>query len=1104
VDLEGEGLALPGARVARVGLAGFVRGALGRPEVDLRAGVERVALPGEGTVLRGLDLHVRGGPRQGSGARYALTLDTRAPAGRRATLEGALRLERPLTAAAPAGVASLEGELEGLWPSTLRVAARELRFRGDALSLEALEVRAARGPLALDAAGSLRGDLADARLSLVGLDARELLHAVQRAAPGTEERLRAELGGLPTGRLELEARVSGRPSAPDLEARLAGTGVIVGPLEVPRFELRAAHRSLERGARAEALVDVAAAGIGTLTLEASLASTRRRLAGLLRDPEARVDARLLAPGVDLQELAERANELGAGLPPLGGVVVLDGAVGGALGGLPDGRVAARAVALRVDYGDPVDLQADVDLGAPSGAAGEEPVRLRASARDRLGELFRGDVAVDVAPLLRGAAFAEALERVPFALRATLSERRADELPRPFAPALAVRASADVELSAEEGAPVQGRVTARAAFLDAACEGVETPPELDLSLALGEARGELVLRAALAGEPAFAFRAEAPAPLRRWVGMGGPAEAPPLSVRGGGRGVPLEHVPVLCEDAAGTLDLTLDAAELGSSEPRVALQATARGARVRGAAPILVGLQAALSGAQADLDVRIVEGERPALTLVAAAPLRTPAGVPELDPERPWSLSLDADAAPFAPLVAAVPDVVDPSGALDGALRVGGTGATVTDASGELRFDAVAFTIREPFQRIQRLDGGLALRDADAGGRGLVFEGLRIRDRDGSASLDGRIDTDASFRPRSAGLTLEMRRFPVRDEGIPIAYVDATARLDAEVREGLAQARVRMRNAAVAVPPDEGRVALGLAGHPDVTYEDEPGFGAAPFAAALPELEAPPDEREEEDDDALPHRLVLRFESSPFFVRRDDFAIQLEPDVTVRADAERATVGGPVIVRRGYLELLGKRFELQRGEILFTGSAEIDPELDLTARHELGSDETVGVRITGTLVRPELAFTSSEEGLTEQEILDRLVRGRQSGGADQTANDQARSVLAGLTAGFLSQIARRRFGSYVPVLAIESDGTNQAQVRAGFSLDRLIPRWLEPVLEGVYVEGVFGVEGEGEDAEQTGASFSTSALIELLFPRRFVGTAVVDQQANWSIDVTWEP
>ncbi len=87
----------------------------------------------------------------------------------------------------------------------------------------------------------------------------------------------------------------------------------------------------------------------------------------------------------------------------------------------------------------------------------------------------------------------------------------------------------------------------------------------------------------------------------------------------------------------------------------------------------------------------------------------------------------------------------------------------------------------------------------------------------------------------------------------------------------------------------------------------------------------------------------------------------EPAITGRAD----------LVRGGY-EFAGRRFDLDRGTIRFTGAVPADPVLDIAAQANLqGLNATI--KVTGTGQKPEIAF-SSVPALPEDELLSRLLFG----------------------------------------------------------------------------------------------------------------------------------
>jgi translocation and assembly module TamB len=463
-------------------------------------------------------------------------------------------------------------------------------------------------------------------------------------------------------------------------------------------------------------------------------------------------------------------------------------------------------------------------------------------------------------------------------------------------------------------------------------------------------------------------------------------------------------------------------------------------------------------------------------------------VPNLD-DAPWRASARFDDAAIAPLVAMVPQLAEPSGAIDGTLRAAGRGFEGTpDVSGSVTLRDVGLTLRDPFVRVSRVQGGIALRDG-----AVVIDGLRYRDLDGSLRVDGRVGL-TGLAPSAIDLRVRARDLPARVEGVIFAYVSADVRVEGDLAARDRRVLdVSLEELAVRVPEESGRSVQSLERHPDVTYVDALSGGIGALAQVTTA-----EETIDTSEPSVP--IEVRVRSTPFWVRRDDFAFQLDANVRSTTDAEGTRLEGPLTIRRGYIELLGKRFELQPGEIRFSGGSSVDPRLELTALHQLRTGEKVYVDIGGYLSAPTLAFRSPDvDAGDERAVIDLLVRGGAQREAEVAARDQATSVLAGMLAGFLSSMTRRELGAFLPVFRIEAEDARSARVRAGFQADRLIPSWLEGVVRGIYVEGFLGAEEQSGQARAAGGF-----LLELLFPYDLVGAGKWEQGNNWSLDISWEP
>jgi translocation and assembly module TamB len=82
--------------------------------------------------------------------------------------------------------------------------------------------------------------------------------------------------------------------------------------------------------------------------------------------------------------------------------------------------------------------------------------------------------------------------------------------------------------------------------------------------------------------------------------------------------------------------------------------------------------------------------------------------------------------------------------------------------------------------------------------------------------------------------------------------------------------------------------------------------------------------------------------------------------------------GPVELIRGTLGFAGRTFELVDGRVRFTGGAELNPVIDLTATEDI-EGVTVRIEVTGRGQNPQIAF-SSTPGLPQDEIVSRILFG----------------------------------------------------------------------------------------------------------------------------------
>jgi len=96
------------------------------------------------------------------------------------------------------------------------------------------------------------------------------------------------------------------------------------------------------------------------------------------------------------------------------------------------------------------------------------------------------------------------------------------------------------------------------------------------------------------------------------------------------------------------------------------------------------------------------------------------------------------------------------------------------------------------------------------------------------------------------------------------------------------------------------------------------------------------------------------------------------DLDIKGEATSPVINGRADLVRGGYEFAGRRFDLERGSIRFTGTVPADPVLDIVAQSDIqGLNATI--RVSGTGQKPDISFASIP-ALPEDELLSRLLFG----------------------------------------------------------------------------------------------------------------------------------
>jgi translocation and assembly module TamB len=313
-------------------------------------------------------------------------------------------------------------------------------------------------------------------------------------------------------------------------------------------------------------------------------------------------------------------------------------------------------------------------------------------------------------------------------------------------------------------------------------------------------------------------------------------------------------------------------------------------------------------------------------------------------------------------------------------------------------------------------------------------------------------------------------------------------------------------------PDHGQIDVGLKGVAvelsgdgmgDVqTLEPHPEFSFADVRGVPEQMLA-----EEPEKPSVPMTIHIQSEE-PLWVRRDDFAVQMQPDLTIIVAGKKPLMKGKIDLLRGYISLLGQNFDIKRGQVVLGGSEEVDPQLEITAVHQSPRGAAVQLEVKGFVSQPQLTFRieGNPNPVTAGEALF-AINGRGGDTGSTAPEKQVANAAIGMATGLLSLGARREFGDWVPMLQVEQG--DQTRVRVGLEADRFVPKFLKGFVRGAYVEGIVATEstnpgGAGTSSAQTNNASGNGVLLELTLPKNFVWAGQYGPGTAWSVDLDWRP
>jgi translocation and assembly module TamB len=172
----------------------------------------------------------------------------------------------------------------------------------------------------------------------------------------------------------------------------------------------------------------------------------------------------------------------------------------------------------------------------------------------------------------------------------------------------------------------------------------------------------------------------------------------------------------------------------------------------------------------------------------------------------------------------------------------------------------------------------------------------------------------------------------------------------------------------------------------------------------------------------------------------DMNITVGGDLDVRKTAGGPiTLGGVVTTVRGTYQFQGRQFDLQRdGTIRFTGEAELNPVLDLTATRQIpDTGVEAKVHVTGSVKSPELQLSSTPP-LEESDVLALIVFNRPINELGTGERASLAATAGGIATGFIATPLGQSIGRALDLDLFEITTTSEGDtLGAGITLGQQV-------------------------------------------------------------------
>jgi acetyltransferase-like isoleucine patch superfamily enzyme len=325
---------------------------------------------------------------------------------------------------------------------------------------------------------------------------------------------------------------------------------------------------------------------------------------------------------------------------------------------------------------------------------------------------------------------------------------------------------------------------------------------------------------------------------------------------------------------------------------------------------------------------------------------------------------------------------------------------------------------------------------------------------------------------------ENQKIPVTLEGVALGDAYGTVEAKLVNRTERTQLTVRMPDFHLDVPNTDrlGVQDLGAAEGVRIgVRRSDAKFVALPVQPLVAQTEEP-----------KPLEITIDLGRSVSLRKGDELTAEVTGTLVAKV-AEETTVTGEIELRGGSLDVSGKRFEIERGSVKFSGPDPSNPSIFAVARWDSPAGYTVRARYVGTATDGKLTL-SSEPPLQENEILNLILFGTPNGSGASGGVDSASSAV-GIAGGTAAKGLNRVLSDFTKL---------DIQARVDTSTGSARPELVVPITRRLSARVTRAI-GEPTPGASPDRTFLT---LELRLKQRWALSALFGDRGASALDLIW--